>query len=403
MSVTGYLAPNKELYWIGRIGWEGARPISASAEAFPDLIVPTYGYWGGPGWSGGRRNREGQRIHWEVMACYNESIRTCTDLEHESEYHRSLVDAICKQHDWEYYRADKPKLHRKGETSNTIVMNADKQLLKSISEISSLFLTPGTAAYECTMPGGRHEYVYIGQLDEKEVKYSRMVAAAFAIKLTMWDAAKSLWSEAVDYFKGIWGGTKEESFSEGSSTVKVTEQNNVIVYENYDAVTRIDKGWSLALATEKACVLPKVKFALGSIRPDITYEISEDNVCTVHGGNGNDRIFVTNNGSHQAELVLEGGGGNDTYDIASGIGNLTISDDGENFISWGGRRLAAFYKDGDEDIWKTFDGKQQVSHCSPWKITFEDGTTITLEEGSSPATSASTSSILPMIHPQPSP
>jgi len=380
MSTVSYIGSDNKEYSIGEIGWEGPNTIS---QAF-DALVPTYGLWAGPGWAGGFRVLNSEDIDWNTMACYNDTIKGCTDLEHESQYHYSLVDAICKKHDWEYYRAECREKNGKQKDSNQIIMNADLGLLKSTSEISSQLATNGAAAYECLVPNHEYEYVYIGQLDAEEARYSKMVAAAFAVKLTMWDAAKSLWSEAVDYFKGIWGGTKEESFSEGSSTVKVTEQNNVIVYENFDAVTRIDKGWSLALATEKACMLPKVKFAVGSVRPDITYEISEDNVCTVHGGNGNDRIFVTNNGSHQAELVLEGGGGNDTYDIASGIGNLTILDDGENFISWGGRRLAAFYKDGDEDIWKTFDGKQQVSHCSPWKITFEDGTTITLEEGSSP-------------------
>ena len=58
-------------------------------------MVPTYGKWGG-----GARTAE---VKWEETPCYNETVKTSADP--ESCF--SLVDAICKTHDWRYHCAEK--------------------------------------------------------------------------------------------------------------------------------------------------------------------------------------------------------------------------------------------------------------------------------------------------------
>ena len=48
MSTQEYRVNGKR-YQIGAIGWEGANALSQVAG----MIIPTYGLWAGPGWSGG--------------------------------------------------------------------------------------------------------------------------------------------------------------------------------------------------------------------------------------------------------------------------------------------------------------------------------------------------------------
>ena len=72
-----------------------------------DVAVPTYGLWAGPGWNAGTRPPEGGTIEWETLPCYNNNIK---NIENNPELNPddciSLVDAICKAHDWRYSEAD---------------------------------------------------------------------------------------------------------------------------------------------------------------------------------------------------------------------------------------------------------------------------------------------------------
>jgi len=120
MSTYEY-RPNGEntlpVYKIGTIGWElpteglagffadvfrviyPVLPVSslflaATFAIEPSSAVPTYGLWSGPGWSSGSR---GSSVKWEELPCYSDNI-TNQNLDKKNCY--SLVDAICKTHDW---------------------------------------------------------------------------------------------------------------------------------------------------------------------------------------------------------------------------------------------------------------------------------------------------------------
>jgi hypothetical protein len=383
MSTTEYKV-NKITYFIGTIGWEGPNRLSQIG----DFFVPTYGLWAGPGWSGGLRVPKGDKANWAIEPCFNESLTGCTDPENEKEFCYSLVDAICKHHDWDYYQAEL------NGNNATMIMNADNELLTTIDQVSKELREDGMAEYKCTADGEAETYAYTGTFDSEEQRYLRALTPAFTIKLVLWDAAQSLWSGAVNTFKSIWSifGSGETTYTDTkdpSRTVSVREQNNGILYECYDMTTNTDRCWTLGLDTENACILPTISFGDGSIKPTHAYEYLGNNRCSIHGGSGKDRITVTNNGAHQAELTLEGGGGEDRYYFAFGSGDHTVADSGENHIYRADEnntyyRMGNFYKGASADIWETPDGTNQITHASPWKIIFEDGTVITLQDGSNP-------------------
>lgn len=94
---------------------------------------PTYGLWGGAGWNAGTRTPKGEEIAWETAPCYNNSIRgiaTNPNLDTKTCY--SLVDAICKTHDWRYDQAEKTYAKDSVEYKAAI-LNADKLLLAEIA------------------------------------------------------------------------------------------------------------------------------------------------------------------------------------------------------------------------------------------------------------------------------
>jgi len=91
---------------------------------------PTYGLWGGSGWSGGKR---GSSIDWNKAPCYNDSIKGIAgDPNLDTDTCYSLVDAICKTHDWMYYTAGQ-KYAKDSVAYNDAILDADKLLLKEIA------------------------------------------------------------------------------------------------------------------------------------------------------------------------------------------------------------------------------------------------------------------------------
>ncbi|NLD79636.1 MAG: hypothetical protein GX642_00490 [Smithella sp.] len=102
---------------IGLLDWDG------------DSTVPTYGLWAGPGWGGGARKKPSEET-WKVDPCYNESVKTSPDP--ASCY--SLVDAICKTHDWRYYQAETQYgIDHDGLKYEAAIMTADIDMLTSIA------------------------------------------------------------------------------------------------------------------------------------------------------------------------------------------------------------------------------------------------------------------------------
>jgi len=106
----------------------------------------------------------------------------------------------------------------------------------------------------------------------------------------------------------------------------------------------------------------------------------------IYGGEGNDTLIGGANND-----TLLGGANDDTYEINYGDGNDTIIDtEGKNTIIYRGqngqqRKLENFYSTGSgTNAWVTADGELHLEHHSPWTITFEDGSTITLGEDTDP-------------------
>ena len=116
------------IYKIGTIGWEGPNSFSQ----LPDSTIPTYGLWAGPGWAGGDRPLTNAKINWTTDPCMNNTIIGSSTPDQCI----SLVDAITKTHDWNYYQAEENGNDRQ------MIINADTNMLKAVAA------TTGSGAYE---------------------------------------------------------------------------------------------------------------------------------------------------------------------------------------------------------------------------------------------------------------
>ena len=131
MSTTEWTHPvTEKKYPIGTIGFEHRNVISQGIDILVNYIIkdftksallmgavsslldrdgssvmPTYGYWAGPGWGGGQRLQGAQPVDWTTPPCYNENIKAiATNPDLDPDTCISLVDAITKTHDWRYVR-----------------------------------------------------------------------------------------------------------------------------------------------------------------------------------------------------------------------------------------------------------------------------------------------------------
>lgn len=122
MSTIDYPNPlGGKPYKIGTIGWAAPKNFS---QIF-DALVPTYGLWAGPGYAGGKRVLSNKDIEWKIDPCKNNSIMGSGAVPDNC---FSLVDAITKEHDWDYYQAES------NGNDPTMIMSADLEMLKSIFE-----------------------------------------------------------------------------------------------------------------------------------------------------------------------------------------------------------------------------------------------------------------------------
>lgn len=76
-------------------------------------LLPTYGNWGGPGWSAGKRTQPGEKIDWDFPV-------------------RDGLDALFKAHDWAYYLAEE-KAKTDPAAASQIIFNADIALMRDIA------------------------------------------------------------------------------------------------------------------------------------------------------------------------------------------------------------------------------------------------------------------------------
>jgi len=107
MSTRPWTDPNDptKRYDIGVGGlasWVGKQGKDISTV---DIIVPTYGKWAGPSWSGNSRVEENSTINWNDTPCMNDNIEKGIDPKNCY----SLIDAAAKQHDWNYELAEHNK------------------------------------------------------------------------------------------------------------------------------------------------------------------------------------------------------------------------------------------------------------------------------------------------------
>ena len=144
-------------------------------------LVPTYGKWAGPGWGGGARKMPSEET-WTVAPCYNQSVIGSSNP--ESCY--SLVDAICKTHDWNYYQAEQQfKIDQDSLKYETAIMTADIELLKSIAN--------ALVYHTYTSPTGEYNNgtwtpkTYGGTFDTAESLYVAKLVPLFIAKIAIVD------------------------------------------------------------------------------------------------------------------------------------------------------------------------------------------------------------------------
>lgn len=109
MSVVEYPLNGKD-YFIGTVGmvgadwiWNYGMKVGDWWSQIWDSRCPTYGYWAGPGYAGGARQRTNAAINWYQPPCWNKSIEITGANPGQC---LSLLDAITKTHDFRYTLAE---------------------------------------------------------------------------------------------------------------------------------------------------------------------------------------------------------------------------------------------------------------------------------------------------------
>ncbi|MFH2210689.1 MAG: VCBS domain-containing protein [Pseudomonadota bacterium] len=145
--------------------------------------------------------------------------------------------------------------------------------------------------------------------------------------------------------------------------------------------------------------LPHADRVYLATRPGMIAVAEKDKTALMLGGTGSDTLtggdLADTLIGGQRNDILEGGKGDDTlmggeghdhYIWNTGDGNDTIIDPdkvGDRIIINGTDKGdlylgGTFTKEEGQNLWKSADGKIQLSHNSPWKITLEDGSTLEL-------------------------
>ncbi|MDY0130805.1 MAG: hypothetical protein RBR63_11595, partial [Methanosarcina vacuolata] len=176
MSTEIWTDSNTQIkYQIGTIGWESFQKL----PQLPDSIIPTYGIWAGPGWAPGVENEDGHQIrpkensqiNWAINPCMNDSVIGSSNPDQCF----SILDAICKSHDWNYYQAEESGDNM--EAKEMIIL-ADTQLLKDIAAavISGTYESP-TGMYN-EVDGTWAGTMYTGTFDSTEALYTTLLVPA---------------------------------------------------------------------------------------------------------------------------------------------------------------------------------------------------------------------------------
>ena len=313
-----------------------------------DSMVPTYGKWGGPGWGGGARTSQ---VDWKEPPCYNETVKTSSNP--ASCF--SLVDAICKTHDWRYYCAEEQKkIDHNVSNYESALWSADIELLKNIA---SAFLT-----HTYTSPTGEYNeadgtwttITYGGTFDSVELLYLAKLVPAFVAKL------------------GIIDSTIEERHLLLTILPFLYSNSNGIIWKDnlciaqYESATKTD-AWIVDFNSTLKPINVNILYGTGSTKASNAFELLDGGVIRINGGTANDAIVIygaDNCDSMACSFEIAGGGGLDRYYLDKDY-NYKLIDSGSNEIfiedgNGGWSKISTLFKQTD-GTWKTQDGSTALS------------------------------------------
>jgi Ca2+-binding RTX toxin-like protein len=350
-----------------------------------DIIWPTYGKWAGPSWANNHRVSKNDTINWDDLPCMNSNIEKDSAV---PDLCYSLIDAICKHHDWEYELAE----HSTAGNEASLKIAADIQLLVDINS----HLLGGTYACKTGVGSIKASDIAIGNyttqtkiyestsLDMTELKYAADASIAFTFKMVP-DTLCVTKQAVVNTFESIWGYVTDTlgdiiTCTDGNQTITTEKinNNNIVAYL---CICDGEKARLLATDVYKVYNIG-IDLGDGSMATASNFVYEGNGKISLYGGTDNDTITIAEN--ENATYSLNGGGGFDVYYLTNG-NSYFIADSGANDIkvkdeNGGWYSVGNMYADATGSVWYSSDKSIQLKHSSPWTITFADGTTVVLGE-----------------------
>jgi Ca2+-binding RTX toxin-like protein len=338
---------------VGLLDWNG------------DSVIPTYGSWAGPGWSGGERS---STINWEVLPCYNENIKQIGTIPDPNlNNYVSLVDAICKAHDWRYDQA--ADLYVKGSADYVnAIKNADVIMLQ---EIAAAY----TSGKYQEVVGSWDKQLFTNTFDVEEIAYLRKLVPLFFGKIFFENPTADDLSKAYTAVTAMLSiipidGTVIQDPSNPSNKTIYHLTNDMMITQKETASTT--NAWIMSLNATAGTkpVNVAITYAEGSTKAEDVFVIAADKTIRINGGSGNDEIKIVgaenaDNSIYKFEIVggdgndnIEGSDGNDI--INGGIGNDTLKGGKGNDTLYGGDGNDTYYVEADGSIDKIED-KQGIN------------------------------------------
>ncbi|HNQ42750.1 MAG TPA: hypothetical protein PKL22_11675, partial [Saprospiraceae bacterium] len=368
------------VYKIGirdHVGRQKTADISTFA-----LIVPTYGAWAGPSWGANHRSSTTSTINWDFDPCMNENIKK--DGADPNKCY-SMIDAMAKQHDWNYAIAE----HGDSNYEASLKMTADEILLEDVKKYyfgGTYTCITGLGSIEADeIRTGDYELQTISytstSLDATEIQYAADLSIAFTFKL-VGDALCVAKDDVVNTFKSIWGYVTDTlgniiTSTDGNQTIttqKTTDGDFLCICDG-------EKARLLDTDAYKEYNIGRIVLGGGSMATASNFVYEGDGKICLYGGTGDD-IITTGENENATYYTFVGGDGFDTYYLTDG-NRYEIADNGANEIykkneNGGWDSVGDMYADATGTVWYSADHSCQLTHSSPWTLTFADGTTVVL-------------------------
>jgi Ca2+-binding RTX toxin-like protein len=425
MSTTEWVNPNNKTqrYDIGTIGFEHRNVISQGIDILGNYIIkdftksallmgavsslldrdgssvmPTYGYWAGPGWGGGQRLQGAQPVDWTRPPCYNENIKAiATNPDLDPDTCISLLDALTKTHDWRYYQAD---LQYQADLKDGMdkdqadlkltaaVLAADKQMLLDYQTALTTHKYDSPTGTYNPVTGTWQPKTYTGTFDETEILYASRLETAFTLKIALWDNLAANVDSAIAALVGILSihplvnVVFQDPYEPSRKTI-LNEQNKMLIMQKEDKTSTTAWIMNLDAGAVAKPVNANIEYGAGSTKATDVFVVKDDKTIRINGGSGNDKITISgtkNESSATYTFEIAGGAGNDTYYL-DGNFNYKLIDSGENRIyvqnengQW--IRIGNLYEDAD-GLWKSENGEIALTGNT---LTLTNGNNITLSD-----------------------